>query len=155
PALEAHALLQRLEGRSSARVEAHDLAVEDRTVRAESRRERTQLGIAPCHFDAVAARERECAALDARDGADAVPFELEAPALIVARQRRHELREHGYERPGKGAVSHAPMVGLLAGDPCYRSALGRPPSCTATAAGGRLHPVAARLHPRTRAPAQS
>ena len=97
--LEAHPLLERLERRPSARVETDDLAVQDRTVRAESGRERTQFGVMPGHVEAVAAHERERAALDAGDASDAVPLQLEAPARVVARQRRNQLREHGHDRP--------------------------------------------------------
>ena len=64
PSLEAHALLQRLEGRASAGIEADDLAVEHDAPCAECSRKPSQLGIAPGHVEAVAAHQRERSALD-------------------------------------------------------------------------------------------
>jgi hypothetical protein len=37
--------------------------------------------------------------VDAREEADAIPFDLERPTRFVVRDRGDELRQHGYKWP--------------------------------------------------------
>ena len=82
-------------------VEGHDLAVEHRPAGAQRPRQRAQLRIARREVGEVAALEREVAEVAEGDRADAVPLDLEAPALLVARQ----LAGAGQHRGDAGPAS--------------------------------------------------
>ena len=89
---DVHAPLQRLEARPAVGAERHDLAVEDRRVRAQRAVEPRELRIARGDVGARARLEAQAPGLGERDRAHAVPLDLVAPALVVARQLARRAR---------------------------------------------------------------
>src|SRR5207253_8966394 len=83
---QAHALLDLLEAWASFLIERDDLAVEDHLARSEGSTQRMDLRVPRCDDLPSPALQPHDAALDERDGANAVPLEFESPCVIRARQ---------------------------------------------------------------------
>src|SRR5439155_6466674 len=75
-------------------------AVEDHLVRPYGTTHGMDLGVARCDALPGPALQPHDAALDERDGADAVPLEFEAPRVIGCRQLVDQLGEHGLDLLG-------------------------------------------------------
>jgi len=105
PALEFHALLERLEAWATLIVEPDDLAVEDRVAISKLGAEGKQLRVALRHLDLVPRHDPELAGLDEGERPDAVPFHLIGPSGVVFGQRARELGEHG-RYPLRHCVDH-------------------------------------------------
>ena len=113
--------LERREARAPGGVEADDLAVEDRAVRAQRAAEPRELRVALGDLAPVASIEAQASGLRVGERAHAVPLDLVGPRRIVARERG-EAGEHrrdvlGHRRgAGVGRRVHAvdhPVLGLL------------------------------------------
>ena len=133
-----HALLQALKVAAPARIERHNLAVENRLARGENFWKRRQFRIALGDVNVVARAQRQRSIPNPRQGADAVPLNLEEPARIGERMlgerrqhwldaRRHRAFARALQLDGadlaRTALRRRLLGNLLDAPPCQNRAV--------------------------------
>ena len=97
---DVHPPLEEFEARAKVGIQGHDLAVEDGATPAETAAKRRDLRILGGHVQEVAALDEQAAGVPVQNRSHAVPFELEAVVVLIARHRGGQAR-HRHDVPGE------------------------------------------------------
>jgi hypothetical protein len=113
---QVHPALQDGETRPAILTGRHDLAIQDQLMPPRQAGQAGQLGIGPSDVPVQARAQPQAAARDVGDRAQAVPFELRRPPLLVGGQLSSGRRQHRADQPRESAVpwpGHAPPASRL------------------------------------------